>query len=308
MNEYKISSLLELVTDTTILYLKNYTTNQLGLLPVPIKDLLRVKALRRHSRLSSASLSSLLHDLVPSVELSLIKAVNKDHIRALETAPKIHILKLTSLDLENCKCVISAVPKRSGQICSKTGRSQCRECEQISDTLRTTLSSFQSLVRVELSYNPTIIDDEIILTIVQASPNLQQLEVDSCTKITDNSVAHKKGVNNEEVIGLVMLTSLHSINLSGTSISDQGLMEFQKYSKSRHTLRELVLNRCDEITDSGIHAILDTFDDLEICSFAQCKNVTWVAASMLGEYFEKRKSHQATKQYNGMKQISFSIW
>ena len=44
-----------------------------------------------------------------------------------------------------------------------------------------------------------------------------------------------------------------------------------------------------EEEDSSFTPKLDTFEDLEILSFAQCKKVTWKSASKLGEYFERRK-------------------
>ena len=113
--------------------------------------------------------------------------------------------------------------------------------------------------------------------------------------------------------GLVVLRSIHSINLSGTSISDRGLIGLKKYSKSRESLREIVLNRCFNITDEGIENILDGFKELEILSFAQCSpSITSKSTSMLSEYFEERKTTSNCQDvkihHNSMKHIGFTIW
>jgi Ran GTPase-activating protein (RanGAP) involved in mRNA processing and transport len=109
------------------------------------------------------------------------------------------------------------------------------------------------------------------------------------------------------VSGIIRLSSLQCLGLSGTSLSDLGLTELSKYTKSPATLKELVLNRCNNISDEGLQNILDTFQSLEILSFANCNKVTMKSVNKLNEYFEKRKDTN-NHNYCPMKQISFNIW
>jgi hypothetical protein len=311
MELYELPSLLELVTRTVIWNLKGYSINQLFAIPVTIKDLIRVKALRKHSTLSPAKFSALLHDQVHAAELGFLKDVNENHIKALEKTTNLVLLNLSNLNLEKfCAC-------------DRVHQKTCfHGCLRISKQLNSTLGLLTSLVRLDLSYNKTIVDDTIILKISETSPNLQQLELDYCCKVTDTSIIDRTKRNTEKtneqsedkeqpctfaVSGIVRLSSLQCLGLSGTSISDLGLTELSEHSKSQNTLKELVLNRCDKITDEGLENVLDTFQGLEILSFAHCKKVTMKSVNKLNDYFEKRKDKN-NDQYSRMKQISFSIW
>ena len=318
MDQYQIPSLLELVTRTVIWNLKGYSINQLFLIPVNVKDLIRVKALRRHSTLSPDKFSALLHDQVQTVELGFLKDVNEDHIKALEKTRNLLLLNLSNLNLEKlCSC--NREPFKPYSFNQNT----CfHGCEQISKQLISTLGVLTSLVRLDLSHNKTIVDDTIILKITETSLNLQQLELDYCCKVTDTSIIDQTKITTETTkeqsedisqrytldgSGIIRLSSLQCLGLSGTSISDLGLIELSRCSNSQKTLKELVLNRCDKITDEGLENVLDTFQGLEILSFAHCKKVTMKSVNKLNEYFEKRKDKN-NDQHCRMKQISFSIW
>ena len=310
MSGFEISSLVELATYVAVSYFHTYHVRQIIFLPGSTKDLIRTKVLRRRGKLSAEFLSALLHDKVYSVDLTCIQNFNKNHIRALENLPDIRHLTLTELDTEKCVCSRN---KETGSCV------RCCACKaDLTDVLKVTLGSFNSLVRLELSNNPSLVNEEIIIAVAEVCLNLQEIEVANCHKIGDKAIVLQEKVwtnlNQQEmdplkVRGLVTLKSLHSVNLLGTAISDLALISFGIYSKSRHTLKELVVDRCRLITDLGIEKILDACDNLEIFSFANCDGVTWESASKLSGYFENRKLDCGiSAQRNGIKQLSFSIW
>ena len=143
--------------------------------------------------------------------------------------------------------------------------------------------------------------------------NLQQLDLDSCYRITDASVASCKNTlatcdKEESMYGLISLNSLQCLCLSGTSVSDAGLIRLSNSFKSRSSLKELILNKCQKIGDEGISKVLDSFDNLEILSLSHCENVTMISVNNLSRYFENRKSKRKDKSTVNMKQISFTVW
>ena len=311
MNNYEIPSLLELATKIVVQHLKDYSVSQIDSVPVNIKDEIRVKSLRKQSNLSPKHLSALLHPKVHSLELSLIREFNADHVCVLQKVPKLVSLNSSKLRLEQCNSCDRVRLKINNVV-------DCC-CKRISRQLRSSLMCLPCLVKLDLSYNPRIIEDSLILSVCETSPNLQQLELNGCCKITDKSIIHQAETEGSEKkiysirSGLVCLASLQSLGLSGTSITDQGLQDLSKYSKSSQTLTEIVLNKCDKITDEGIECMLDTFNVMEIFSFAHCKNVSMKSVNKLSDYFERRRSenlneHTVNAQMNRMKQISFSIW
>ena len=300
-NFNQISSLLELVTRKLIWYLNYYSIEQLSFLPITIKDVIRVKALRRLSNLSSNKFSALLHDEVLSIELSFLKEVNQEHVKALEQTPKLVSLNLSNLIIQNCD--------RSYDV----GNEQCCfYCTSVSVQLRRSLSSLTSLVRLDLSHAKSIVNDEVVLTVCKNSRNLQQIELDTCSKVTDASIASlvtsSIDTNQEGILGLASLSVLRCLGLAGTSVSDDGLLKLSTFTKSFSSLKELNLNKCQKIGDQGILKVLDTFDNLEIMSFSHCKNVSMVSVNRLSEYFEDKRTSRNNEGPNNMKQISFSIW
>ena len=227
----RISSLFELVARKVIWHLNSYTVEQLSSLPIAIKDAIRVRTLRRLSNLFDHQFSALLHAKVQSVVLSFIKEVNHEHIKALEKSPNVALLNLSNLNIQKC------VPSNEVQMppC-------CIHCESFSEQLKTTISYLTSLIRLDLSYAKTIVDDKLILAVSENCRNLQQLDLDSCYEVTDISIASYKNLSekNENLIcGLVNLTELQCLGLSGTSVSDEGLIKFARLSKSRSSLKEL---------------------------------------------------------------------
>ena len=171
---------------------------------------------------------------------------------------------------------------------------------------------------LDLSYNNTIVNDQIVLTVTQNSPCLEQLELKNCAKVTDFCFAHGANSNYIDrsrqceqpkfVAGLVLLSSLKSLGLSGTSISDYGLLEFSQHSKSCHVIEELILNGCKNITDDGIEKILDNCNSLNILSFSKCENVSMTSVTKLSDYFHKRIDSSHRNKSKHVKQISYTIW
>ena len=307
MGHYQPQSLLYTSVNKLAFHLKDYSIPNLDTLPSELKYLIVEKLSRRaNTALPPGHLSALLHHRVRSLNVSFLAKVNVLHIQALNRVPELNHLTASKLNIETCSCI-------------DTNRiTSCEGCDNISKHLRTALESFTSLVTLDLSHNKTIVDDQIVLTVTQNSSYLEQLELKNCAKVTDFCFAHGVNLNCIDrsrqceqpkfVAGLVLLPRLKSLGLSGTSVSDSGLITFSQHSKSCHVIEELLLNGCKNITDDGIEKILDNFNSLNILSFSKCENVSMTSVTKLSDYFHKRMDSSHRNHSKHVKQISYTIW
>uniref|UniRef100_A0A5F9CC34 F-box and leucine rich repeat protein 13 n=1 Tax=Oryctolagus cuniculus TaxID=9986 RepID=A0A5F9CC34_RABIT len=94
----------------------------------------------------------------------------------------------------------------------------------------------QRLRELNLS-NCVHLGDDSVLRLSERCPNLNYLSLRNCEHLTD------QGIEN-----IVNILSLVSVDLSGTIISNEGLMVLSRHKK----LKELSLSDCGKITDVGI--------------------------------------------------------
>lgn len=103
------------------------------------------------------------------------------------------------------------------------------------------------------------VSDLSLLRIAQKCHNLNFLSLRFCENVTDSGI---------ELLG--NMTSLISIDISGTSITDQGLTALGAQSK----IRELSVSECQGITDIGIQKFCHQSRDLEVLDISHCLQVT----------------------------------
>ncbi|XP_073508371.1 F-box and leucine-rich repeat protein 13 isoform X2 [Phyllobates terribilis] len=103
------------------------------------------------------------------------------------------------------------------------------------------------------------VSDLSLLRIAQKCHNLNFLSLRYCENVTDSGI---------ELLG--NMTSLISIDISGTNITDQGLMALGAQSK----IRELSVSECLGVTDIGIQKFCHQSKDLEVLDISHCLQVT----------------------------------
>ncbi|XP_023494604.2 F-box and leucine-rich repeat protein 13 isoform X4 [Equus przewalskii] len=112
-------------------------------------------------------------------------------------------------------------------------------CVRIGDVgLRQFLDGPVSIRIRELNLNNCVhLGDASMVKLAERCPNLHYLSLRNCTHLTDIGIAY-----------IVNIFSLLSIDLSGTDISDEGLITLSRHKK----LRELSLSECNKITNLGV--------------------------------------------------------
>ncbi|XP_002919716.2 dynein regulatory complex subunit 6 [Ailuropoda melanoleuca] len=103
------------------------------------------------------------------------------------------------------------------------------------------------------------LSDVSIVKLSERCPNLNYLSLRNCEYVTELGIEY-----------IVNIFSLLSIDLSGTHISDEGLMILSRHKK----LKELSLSECYKITDVGIQAFCKGSLILEHLDVSYCPQLT----------------------------------
>nr|XP_023400426.1 F-box/LRR-repeat protein 13 [Loxodonta africana] len=112
----------------------------------------------------------------------------------------------------------------------------------------------------ELNLNNCIhLGDASIVRLSERCPNLNYLNLRNCEHLTDLGIEH-----------IVNIFSLVSVDLSGTVISNEGLMTLSRHKK----LKELSLSECYKITDMGIQAFCKGSLILEHLDVSYCPQLS----------------------------------
>ncbi|XP_075064844.1 F-box and leucine-rich repeat protein 13 [Mixophyes fleayi] len=135
------------------------------------------------------------------------------------------------------------------------------DCIRISDPgVRQVLEGPSGIKIRELNLTNCLrVSDLSLLRIAQKCHNLNFLSLRFCENVTDSGI---------ELLG--NMTSLISIDLSGTSITDRGLTALGVQSK----IRELSVSECLGITDIGIQKFCHQSRDLELLDISHCLQAT----------------------------------
>jgi hypothetical protein len=123
------------------------------------------------------------------------------------------------------------------------------------------VQQYPSLRKIRLQ-NCSQITDESVIAIGTYCLRLMELDLTGCIKITD------KGID-----GLRKITHLRSLALTQTHITDDSLITIGQ-STFHHTLNEINLKMCTEITDDGFLYLLKHCPNLKTIGFIQCPKLT----------------------------------
>ncbi|NXA50721.1 DRC6 protein, partial [Nothocercus julius] len=112
----------------------------------------------------------------------------------------------------------------------------------------------------ELNLNNCVrVTDASVIEIAQRCHNLTYLNLRYCENVTDTGI---------EALG--NMSSLISIDISGTSISDMGLGALGCSGK----IKELSISECQNISDTGIQKFCQDTKHLEYCHVSYCPQLT----------------------------------
>lgn len=123
------------------------------------------------------------------------------------------------------------------------------------------VQQYPSLRKIR-AQNCVQISDESVLAIGTHCLRLMELDLSGCPKITDAGIH-----------GLRQLTHLRSLALTQTHITDDSLISIGQ-SSFHHTLNEINLRMCTEITDDGFLFLLKHCPHLKTIGFIQCPKLT----------------------------------
>ncbi|XP_062068163.1 F-box and leucine-rich repeat protein 13 [Lepus europaeus] len=116
----------------------------------------------------------------------------------------------------------------------------------------------QRLRELNLS-NCVHLGDDSVLRLSERCPNLNYLSLRNCEHLTDQGFEH-----------IVNILSLVSVDLSGTIISNEGLMVLSRHKK----LKEVSISDCGKITDVGIQAFCKSSRTLEHLDVSYCPQLS----------------------------------
>ncbi|XP_050781491.1 dynein regulatory complex subunit 6 isoform X4 [Gopherus flavomarginatus] len=135
------------------------------------------------------------------------------------------------------------------------------DCVRISDAgLRSFLEGSSGTKLRELNLTNCIhVTDASLMKIAQRCHNLTYLNMRYCESVTDAGI---------EALG--NMTSLISIDISGTTVSDMSLAALGHTRR----MKELSVSECRKITDMGIQKFCQGAKDLEYCDVSYCFQLT----------------------------------
>ncbi|XP_013365969.1 PREDICTED: F-box/LRR-repeat protein 13 isoform X2 [Chinchilla lanigera] len=144
-------------------------------------------------------------------------------------------------------------------------------CVRIGDTGLRQLVDGPSSTRIrELNLSNCVhLSDITLVKLSERCLNLNYLTLRNCEYLTNQGIEY-----------IVNLSSLISLDLSGTVISDEGLIALSKHKK----LKELSLSECGNITDAGIEAFCKNSLILEQLDVSYCPQLSENTVKALAIY------------------------
>lgn len=133
------------------------------------------------------------------------------------------------------------------------------------------VQQYPSLRKIR-AHNCPQITDASVMAIGSHCLRLMELDLTGCVKITDD------GIN-----GLRHLTHLRALSLTQTHITDDSLLSIG-LAPFHHTLNEINLKMCIEITDDGFLFLLKHCPNLKTIGFTQCPKLTERSRQNLNPY------------------------
>ncbi|CAL5194853.1 unnamed protein product [Lathyrus oleraceus] len=224
------------------------------------------------------------------LNLQLTEFLNDSHVVDLS----LYLVGLVSVNLSHCPMVTDS-----------SLFALVRKCPSLSEIIMKEIGGNKSIVNydylIDFGVYPQLkslnmsyhlwLDDESIKMFASVFPNLHRLELNSCSKISHQSIVHVlsrcrkishlnlsftrlklRGLNFE-------VPKLRMLNLSFSNLDDEALYSI---SNSCCGLLQLLINDCLGCTEKGVKHVLEKCTQLREINLKNCSNVhTNVAASML---------------------------
>lgn len=194
--------------------------------------------------------------------------------------------KLSKVRIEGNSRITDASFKLLSKHCSNLSHVYMADCQKITDNSLKAMSSLKNIFVLNAA-DCVRISDPGIRNFVEGSSGgkIRELNLTNCIRVSDISLLrisqrchsltylslrYCENVTDSGIELLGNMDSLISIDLSGTSISDQGLAALGANSN----LKELIVSECLGITDIGIQKFCQQAKDVERLDISHCLYIT----------------------------------
>ncbi|XP_026723811.1 dynein regulatory complex subunit 6 [Athene cunicularia] len=194
--------------------------------------------------------------------------------------------KLVKVSIEGNSQITDLSFKLMSKFCPYIRHIHVADCQKITDAGLEMISPLKHILVLNIA-DCIRISDGGIRSFVQGSSGtkLRELNLTNCIRVTDLSVTeiaqrcheltylnlrYCENVTDAGIEALGNMSSLISIDLSGTSISDMGLKALGRRGK----IKELSVSECKNISDTGIQEFCKGTRYLEHCCVSSCPQLT----------------------------------
>lgn len=201
----------------------------------------------------------------PEIKDKLIKIMSWNGTLNDHNISQVVHSKLQMLNLQNCNISDEALRQLADCKQLKMINVGCRSGERSSITsagITSIASSCPSLKELYLERCSNV-TDEGILAIAHNCKLLQILNIGRCSDITDVSL-YALGQNSH---------FLQSFKFSATKVTDDGVTALVRGICSQ-SLKEVYMDRCVNVTDESVEAVLNCCPNLHILIFHECPLIT----------------------------------
>ncbi|XP_067420619.1 F-box and leucine-rich repeat protein 13 [Emydura macquarii macquarii] len=194
--------------------------------------------------------------------------------------------KLVKVRIEGNNRITDISFKLMSKSCPQIKHIYMADCQKITDVSLKTISPLKYILVLNLA-DCVRISDAGIRPFLEGSSGtkLRELNLTNCIHVTDASltkiaqrchnltylnIRYCESVTDAGIDALGNMTSLISIDISGTTVSDMSLVALGHTRR----MKELSVSECRKITDMGIQKFCQCAKDLEYCDVSYCFQLT----------------------------------
>ncbi|NXC42011.1 DRC6 protein, partial [Penelope pileata] len=194
--------------------------------------------------------------------------------------------KLVKVKIEGNNRITDLSFKLMSKFCPYIRHIHIAGCQKITDIGLKMISQLKYILVLNVADCFRISDGGVQLFVRGSSgAKLRELNLTNCIHVTDASVTeiaqrchqlaylnlhHCENVTDAGIEALGNMSSLMSIDVSGTSISDVGLKALGRRGK----IKQLSLSECKNVSDTGIQEFCKGTEHLEYCHVSYCPQLT----------------------------------
>ncbi|XP_069085784.1 F-box and leucine-rich repeat protein 13 [Pleurodeles waltl] len=233
--------------------------------------------------LTDSCLLALIEKCQQLVSISLL---GSPHLSDVAFKAVFQSRKLSKIRIEGNSRITDASFKLLSKHCSNLSHVYIADCQKITDNSLKAMSSLKNIYVLNVA-DCVRISDPGIRNFLEGSSGgkIRELNLTNCIRVSDISLLrisqrchsltylslrYCENVTDSGIELLGNMDSLISIDLSGTSISDQGLAALGANSN----LKELIVSECLGITDIGIQKFCQQAKDVERLDISHCLQIT----------------------------------